>query len=712
MGLICNRVPLGFLDEMSMFEVSTACRYLLGGLDILTEALWQPRAPEKLDRTGCRRYHLISLFAMKLVSARIVKYRSIDDSGVVPIDAAVTVLVGQNESGKTAFLQALNKARSIEPGTGYVVTVDYPRKDLLEYEEIHEDAPAEVAMLTFQLEAADVHAINDDVGCDVMSQDATFQIGHKYDNKSTIYVTVDELKVVRYIVASLPLTEENRRAVTSSTTISDLLDALSELDKNESETEVVDALSEKYALGDNWADRLKYRIWSQHLRPKLPRFLYLDEYRLLPGKANLPDIHKRKQSKQLREEDKAVLRLLELAKVDLEDLMSPGGYERHRARLEGTSSNLTKRIFRYWKSNSNLRVVIDVNDDSADSPPFNSGKNLYLRIHNMRHDVSVPFDQRSKGFIWFFSFLVWFGSAKLNDDGRPIILLLDEPGLNLHALAQADILRYIDDLSKEHQVIYTTHSPFMVEGNRLYRVRTVEDRESEGTVVSDSVSGSDAKTLFPLQAALGYSIAQNLFLGKQNLLVEGVADLAYLQTMSALLEDAGYESLRNGITITPVGGLKKVSAFVSLFGANDLEMVVLHDFDGQDDANLKQVIQEKLLRPKHIIHYALYREGKAVPTDIEDLLGLELYLDYFNRAYAGELKGRAFGVGELPPGDRIVDRINRLIAAEGVMLKSSGGFNHYLPARVFAADPPARLDSAVMGRFEKLFQSVNALLPA
>lgn len=651
---------------------------------------------------------------MKLINARVTKYRSIDDSGLVAIEGDVTVLVGQNESGKTAFLQALHKARATENDVKYDVTHDYPRKDYIDYQSQHRQRPEPVLVATYRLEASDVEAINNDIGCEVVTAETTLQLTHNYANSVEVanyYVAEKEEEVVRHLIAGLPLSGENRSCVINCASVRALLDMLETLDINDAETDAVEALRAKYPVNDDWDSPLSYRIWSKYLSPKVPKFLYLDDYRLLPGKANLPEIQRRQNSNQLEDEHKAVLRLLELANVRVEDLIASGGYERLRAQLEGTSTKLTRKIFEYWKSNTKLRVVIDVREDPHDSAPYDSGMNLYLRIHNDRHEVSVPFDQRSKGFIWFFSFLTWFGSAKLHDDGRPIILLLDEPGLNLHALAQADILRYIDDLSKEHQVLYTTHSPFMVESNRLYRVRTVEDRENEGTVVSDTVSKSDAKTLFPLQAALGYSIAQNLFVSKQNLLLEGVADLAYLQTMSAILEANGRTSLREGITLTPVGGLKKVSAFVSLFGANELEMVVLHDFEGREDVNLKQVIQEKLLTPKHIIHYALYRDDTSLPTDVEDLFDPGLYLSYFNKAYSDKLNGRVVKVDDLPSGDRIVERLNRWLAAESIQLKVNGGFNHYLPARTFAAYPPESVGASLMDRFERLFKDVNKLLP-
>ena len=85
---------------------------------------------------------------------------------------------------------------------------------------------------------------------------------------------------------------------------------------------------------------------------------------------------------------------------------------------------------------------------------------------------------RSRGFVWFFSFLAWLSQQQRK--GIPLILLLDEPGLVLHASAQGDLLRYIEaELKPHHQVIYTTHSPFMVDPKNFDRVRIVRDRSME-----------------------------------------------------------------------------------------------------------------------------------------------------------------------------------------------------------------------------------------
>jgi len=267
---------------------------------------------------------------------------------------------------------------------------------------------------------------------------------------------------------------------------------------------------------DSSWDIIKWHVWEQYLSPSLPKFLYFDDYNILEGKINLPTLQQREAAKQLTNPDKTALGLLELAGTTLKELMSDEGYETAKAKLEAIGLNITQKVFEFWKQNQDLDVEFDLKSDSKDTPPYNSGVNLYIRIKNRRHGVTVPFDQRSKGFIWFFSFLVWFDAVQSRAATEdPLILLLDEPGLNLHALAQVDFLSYIKDLSTEHQIIYSTHSPFMVDNANLEDVRVVEDRVKEGTRITSDLAGSSDESIFPLQAALGYSIAQNLFIAKR-----------------------------------------------------------------------------------------------------------------------------------------------------------------------------------------------------
>ena len=70
----------------------------------------------------------------------------------------------------------------------------------------------------------------------------------------------------------------------------------------------------------------------------------------------------------------------------------------------------------------------------------------------------MPFDERSRGFVWFFSFLTYFSNLE-EEKTNDLVLLLDEPGTNLHAMGQTDFLRFIKErLANKNQVIYSTHS--------------------------------------------------------------------------------------------------------------------------------------------------------------------------------------------------------------------------------------------------------------
>ncbi len=645
---------------------------------------------------------------MILTNARVTHFRSIDDSGDVEIDPKVTALVGQNESGKTAFLQALHKSRSTEDGIGFDVTEDYPRKDLLDYETDHDETPATVVRLRYQLEQDEVESINAWLGHDLL-ETLDVEVLHDYGGNASVVLQLPDEAHATWIKANTPLSSDVAEAIAGAGTVDDLFERLETAELTESDRETVTGLEAKYPAPPAGWGRLGHAVWREHVEGRLPVFLYFDEYRVLPGRTYLAGLELRKVGGTLTDSDRGMLRLLDIAKLTPKQLIQPGGYEKSKARLEATGNKISRKVFGFWRQNPELKVQFDVDVDPDAEPPYNQGKNLYIRIENRRHEVTVPFDQRSKGFIWFFSFIAWFDSIKSEiEEDRRLILLLDEPGLSLHALAQADFLRYVEELSEDHQILYSTHSPFMVESTRLDRVRTVEDKRDAGTVVSGDVTGSNTETLFPLQAALGYSIAQNLFVSEKNLLVEGIADLVLLQTADEIVRASGRRGLREDVTVTPVGGVGKVSAFVSLFGANDLSIAVLHDYEGRDDQQIAHLVREKLLPRRGVLHYAQFRDegGTAEPTDVEDLLEPETYLRYFNEAYRSQLPA-PIGVVDLPSGARIVDRINRHLSGAEIQLRPSGGYNHYLPTKEFAASPPSSLSETELDRFARLFESVN-----
>lgn len=664
---------------------------------------------------------------MFLKSAEVGPFKSINAPQKVTIEPTVTVLVGMNEAGKTVFLRALEKSADVFDDAKFEPVDDYPRKDLSAYLKTHKDDPAQAVVLTYRLSSDEVSSINTSLHTKLPA-DFEFSITHKYDNHRTIGIQVDESSVIANLAKDSTLSTDVAGAVKKAKSLREIPGLLADVSLTDEDKSFLAALNARITKADKekWTNVVQWEVW-QWLSPRIPQFLYFSDYYMLPDKTNLTDLATRAEQaksdpKRLDSGHRAALALLRMADISIADLNNPSGYEQLKAKIEAVSISLTDQVMKFWKQNEELEVEVDIKQDSKDDVPFNNGANLYLRIKNRRHRVTTSFAQRSRGFIWFFSFLVWFDSVKqqVNLEGagagatRSLILLLDEPGLALHALAQADFLRYIDDLSTRHQVLYTTHSPFMVHSDRLNQVRVVEDKDKVGTVLSDNVGGSDPRTIFPLQAALGWTVAQNLFITKRNLLVEGPSELIYLKTVSAMLESQGRTGLKDDVTIVPVGGLDKVVTFVALLGANGLKLSVLHDYKGAPEQKLFDLVKSKILSPKALLNVSQFRDLKNLgkdgpPTDTEDLLGSDCYVSCFNDAFAKELKGKTISVKELPAGDRIVERIEKYLAAKAISLRPSGGFNHYRVAAYFASNPPKALSSDVLDRFEALFKTINSL---
>jgi len=654
---------------------------------------------------------------VQLVSAKVGPFKSISNPQEVSIDGEVTVLVGMNEAGKTIFLQALEKSNDALKLAKFDPVEDYPRKDLPGYLKRHKTNPEEATVLRYQPSSEEISELNEFLNTD-LKPGFTFTVNHQYSNACRIGVSVPEKSVVESLTKSSTLSSDALTSVKKAKTLREIPTLLEGVSLTEGDKAFLAAINDRVAKTD-WASVVSSESWNW-LATKIPKFLYFSEYDLLPSKMNLADLANRSAQakndpKQLTPQHRAVLALLRMADISIADFTASGGYEPLKAKIEGVSISLTDQM-EFWKQNEDLEVEVDITSDPNDQPPFNNGGNLYLRIKNRRHrGVSTPFQQRSRGFIWFFSFLVWFDSVQhqLAVEGAEktaLILLLDEPGLALHALAQADFLRYIDQLSKRHQVIYTTHSPFMVHSHRLHQVRVVEDKPKVGTIISEDVSSSDPRTIFPLQAALGWTIAQNLFISERNLLVEGPSDLIYLRTMSAFLEAAGRVALRDDVTIVPAGGLDKVVTFVALLGASGLKLAVFHDHHGAPEQSLMDLVKQKMISSKAILNASQFRDITKVgkigkPSDTEDLFGVDMYVSYFNKVYAKQLQNSPIKTVDLPEGDRIVERIDRHLKDKAISMRPSGGFNHYLVASQFASAPPLTFDRETL-----LFKSVNSLI--
>jgi len=633
---------------------------------------------------------------MKLKRARVTNYKSIDDSTWVDFEN-VTCLVGKNESGKTAFLHALRNLSPVEGVTaGNFDILDYPRKGYAKYKHTHEAAPATVTSAEFELTDQELATLEKVYGKGVLKSKQVI-LSKNYKNARTCDFQTDEKAVVRHLVANSGLSAEFSAQAALEPTVDSLIAYLEVMpDKPPSANEMLTQLKERHKKD------LIQQIINEYMVKWLPRFFYFDDYSVMQGRISIQNLLAKRAQKQIDASDETFLALLDLVGVDLKEVGDEKNYERLKAALEAGSISITDEMFKFWSQNKQLEVEFDLsNANPADSAPLNAGTILHVRIKNNRHRVTVPFDQRSKGFVWFFSFLTYFSQLEGKTD---LVLLLDEPGLSLHAKAQSDFLRFIEErLAPKYQVVYTTHSPFMIDSGHLERTRTVQDLDETGTTVSADVLKNDKDTVFPLQAALGYDLAQTLFIGPNCLLVEGPSDLIYLQLLNDAAAKVGKTQLDPRWVIIPVGGADKISTFLSLLGANKLNVAVLMDVSAKDKQRISNLQANGLLGRSSLVQINEFT-GTA-DADIEDLFDPDFYVELVNGAYklATKLTTAALVAGN----PRVVKRVEDYFSKSGL-----GTFSHYKPSVYFLKQQEnlTALNAATVAKASKMFDRLNALL--
>ena len=625
--------------------------------------------------------------AMKLTSFRVSKFRNIVDSGEIAADPSVTCFVGKNEAGKSGLLDALYL---FNPAYGEKFSVDdhYPRWLVVRDRKAGELKTHSPITVVFELEASDLAAVTDVLGDGVIIGNA-LTISKQYDGETIWEIELSEKAVLRHLSFELP--EGEQQAFTDQSS----LDQFKVLLKSRSEgeqpltAEMLAAVNAEIAsAGLNTADVFTRVV--QLLTPHLPKFFRFNQYSTLPGRIDFRELANSKAEGPGSSGLQTARSLLSLAGSDTKQLGNDN-YELRKSELEAVQIDLTNQVFEYWKQNEYLEVLIDVDKDTVQQPNGQTAvaRFLDIRLRDKRTGYSNNFSQRSSGFQWFFSFLAAF--SEFESHASPIVLL-DEPALTLHAKAQADFLRFINErLAPSAPVLYTTHSPFMIEADKLHRVRIVEDNGPPlGATCSSDVLASDQSSLFPLQAALGYDIAQNLFVGSNNLVVEGTSDYIFLTTMSQVCIGSGRVGLDEKWRILPAGGATNIPTFVSLVGPH-LDVTVLADSDTQGMQRVTNMVSQKLLSGHRLIMASVASPSKD--ADLEDLFSDGDYLRLYNATFGTVIKE-----ADLPLGSRVVKRIE----------SREGKFIHGKVAEMLLKDRQAQTFSdESLDRFATLFAAIN-----
>lgn len=292
----------------------------------------------------------------------------------------VTVLVGKNESGKTAFLEALHKAMPLG-GAKCDYVADYPRRDLVRYRPQQEAKNHQkVVQLTFRIEKELADKINKEVfgGAQIVAAGGTFTRDTTIANTSSINFHLDEVAALTALQEPLADLENKDEVFAGATALADVLTRVEGLSlPADSKLAIFAALWRGRALQNGWG-LINGHIWKTYLSPAQPKFLYFDDYKLLEGKINLPTLQQREAAKQLTDADETAQGQLQLAGTTLQELMSDEGYETAKAKLEAIGLNITQKVFEFWKQNQDLDVEFDLKTDRKDVAPYNGGVNLSI----------------------------------------------------------------------------------------------------------------------------------------------------------------------------------------------------------------------------------------------------------------------------------------------------------------------------------------------
>ena len=657
---------------------------------------------------------------MILKTVQIKNFKSINDSTEFTVDERVTCLVGKNESGKTAILRSIGKLNSTDAAAGNFDIFEYPRRYMMEYQERAEAEPAEALITTWALSPDDVADLESVIG-PAARQIQTVKIQKGYDNKTVFTFDVNEAAVVEHLIASFDLERDDLRAVQGVGSLAELHQHLSEMETRS------DRLHEVLtAVVSNFQGTSAHQTVAHILQSRVPKFVYFSEYLRMPGQIAVNDLRERERTDTLNDGDKVFLALLESVGRSVDGLERIDQHEMLTVELEAASNRITQEVFQYWSQNQSLRVQFQLQRALPGDPaPFNEGWIIRTRIQNTRHGDTINFDERSTGFVWFFSFVIWFNQMR-NNLGENLFLLLDDPGLSLHANAQTDLVRYFEErLAPNYQMIYTTHSPFMIDASKLSRIRTVENvftpvpegglpalGRDQGTTVGDQELSTNPETLQPLKAALAYEVSRSFIVAEHTVLVEGPAEVLYFQWFKRRLASLGRPTLDDRWVVTPGGGIDKVGAFLSLFAGKELRLAVVTDaarITGSDP----DLRDSELLQHGHVLtfdKYAGYRDVGRTEADIEDVIGRKNYVDLTRMAY--NLDPDDMRPIERSGGSRakVVEEVKDFMTS---LPRGPGHFDRYRSAEFLIQQGAdfslPELDQA-LDRFEALFQDLNAML--
>jgi len=605
---------------------------------------------------------------MRLRKFRVSAFRCIHDSGEIKV-GDLAAFVGRNESGKTTILQALTLLNK-EEGLSELDLCD----------EMTEELKSEINVVEgeFDLSNHETHLIKE-----------KFQAIPEI-KKIRIFRTNKNPKI-QYDFGNIRLSEEENKALNSwenfTENVRSFVDTIpnhiriridmtffegrppasreifnsemAEFNNNirvlaAEEKQVIFEWEKIYnSIGTNFDNMLvgttERAALENFIEENLhPRFVYFSDYKKIIGSINLNEYLK--ISKGMKEESveyieefdrtETVRNLFYLAELDVEELEecknSPSKLIKY---LNTASKRLTERLNPAWKGDP---IHVDLR--------YNPGNILSVVISDVHKDGTITntglLNRRAEGFKWTFSFIVNFAAETQRAELKEAILLLDEPARNLHPTQQRGISDLLKNLAGSNQVLYATHSPFMIfdytPGNLL--VVELDKRKHLSKIYYDYWNAEDT-TLTPILYGLARGLVESIVdrqIGTNSrpvIIVENMTDAMYLNAFDKFLQDPNISmNPLNVVAVFSKNSVLPLSIFYRNHGYNTFVLL-----DNSDES--KQISTQLTANDFSKVQTIFFEQVGKTTQSIEDYIAIDDYLYAVNQTY--EIKLRREGYAAL-----------------------------------------------------------------
>lgn len=544
---------------------------------------------------------------MQLVKYKVEKFRSIGNSGWISVEDVIA-LIGENESGKTNLLIPLWKLNPAVSSTGNKLDllVDYPRSQyhLIENaDKASELRTHRFIVAEFVLDEEDIKEFQKLLGVNIpitkihLSRDYNDELHVElFNNDENIieWQNVHIRKELDNIIGDIE-DEELRIKLKRLTGENDYKGIMTLIDNTKGLEEEQQGLLKR--IRGLVEAQISFDLVISKKQPivdLIPKFIYYSSYENLDSDIYLPDAMNPSSNLINNKKNRTLNTLFNYVGQSAKQIydlgLNPSGYsssqlseqqkeqvqantKKRQVLLESAATRFTEDFNKWWKQEDKYIFKFEV-----DSNCFR------IKVADSRRPAFLEFSSRSSGLQWFFSFFLIF-LVESEGKHKNTILLLDEPGVTLHPNAQKQLYLFFDNLSKSNQIIYTTHSPFMINANQLDKVYAVYANDEGLSCVSADLRAPQknkklANSIYPAHAALGLSVSDTLLLGCQPVIVEGISDQIYFTLLKNALIRKGKLNTQKEIVFIPSEGVKGIKAILQILSGLQTEEYPLVIVDG------------------------------------------------------------------------------------------------------------------------------------